>query len=80
MISRTSKQNYDKIVEIKCFLGGSADKNPLTMREALVQSPAWEDPLEEGMATYSSILVWRFPWTIMYSQRVGLSKLHFQLK
>ena len=25
--------------------------------------PGWEDPLEEGMATHSSILVWRIPWT-----------------
>ena len=25
--------------------------------------PGWEDPLEEGMATYSSILAWRIPWT-----------------
>ena len=29
----------------------------------LVQSPDWEDPLEEGMATHSSILAWRIPWT-----------------
>ena len=28
-----------------------------------VQSLAWEDPLEEGMATHSSILAWRIPWT-----------------
>ena len=28
-----------------------------------VQSPGWEDPLEEGMATHSSILVWRIPRT-----------------
>ena len=28
-----------------------------------VQSPGWEDPLEEEMATRSSILVWRIPWT-----------------
>ena len=28
-----------------------------------VQSLAREDPLEEGMATHSSILVWRIPWT-----------------
>ena len=27
------------------------------------QSPGWEDPLEEGMATHSSILTWRIPWT-----------------
>jgi len=25
--------------------------------------PRWEDPLEEGMATHSSILAWRIPWT-----------------
>ena len=28
-----------------------------------VQSLVWEDPLEEGMATHSSILAWRIPWT-----------------
>ena len=27
------------------------------------KSLGWEDPLEEGMATYSSILAWRIPWT-----------------
>ena len=26
-------------------------------------TPGWEDPLEEGMATHSSILAWRIPWT-----------------
>ena len=26
-------------------------------------SPGWEDPLEEGIATHSSILAWRIPWT-----------------
>ena len=36
-------------------------KNPPAMQEILVQSPGWEDPLEEGMATYSSILAWRTP-------------------
>ena len=29
--------------------------------ETQVQSPDWEDPLEEGMATHSSILAWRIP-------------------
>ena len=33
--------------------------NPLAMRETWVQSPDWEDPLEEGMATHSSIFAWR---------------------
>ena len=32
-------------------------------RETWVQSLAWEDSLEEGMATHSSILAWRIPWT-----------------
>ena len=34
-----------------------------TMQETLVQSLGWEDPLEKEMATHSSILVWRIPWT-----------------
>ena len=41
-------------------------------------SLGWEDPLEEGMATHSSILAWRIPWTedpgglqSIGSQRVG---------
>ena len=33
------------------------------MQEREVQSLAWEDPLEEGMATHSSILAWRIAWT-----------------
>ena len=33
------------------------------MWETWVQSLGWEDPLEEGMATHSSILAWRIPWT-----------------
>ena len=36
-------------------------KNPPAMRETWVQSLGWKDPLEEGMATYSSILAWRIP-------------------
>ena len=33
------------------------------MQEMRVRSLGWKDPLEEGMATHSSILVWRIPWT-----------------
>ena len=33
------------------------------MRETWVQSLDWEDPLEKEMATYSSILAWKIPWT-----------------
>ena len=48
------------------------------MRETWVRSLGWEDPLEESMATHSSILAWRIPWTeelgglqFTGSQRVG---------
>ena len=36
-------------------------KNLLAMQETWVQSLGWEDPLEEDMATHSSIVAWRFP-------------------
>jgi len=52
-------------------------KNPPAMQETWVQPLVWEDPLEKGMATHSSILAWRIPWTeelgglqSMESQRV----------
>ena len=38
-------------------------KNPSEVQETWVQSLGQEDPLEEGMATHSSILVWEIPWT-----------------
>ena len=48
------------------------------MQEMQVQTPAQEDPLEEGMAIHSSILAWKTPWAeepgrleSMGSQRVG---------
>ena len=39
-------------------------KNLPAVREAWVQSLGWEDPLEKGEAAHSSILAWRFPWTV----------------
>ena len=60
------------------FPGGSVVKNPSAMQEIWVQSLGHEDLLEEGMATHSSILAWKIPWTeepsrlqSMGSQRVG---------
>ena len=38
-------------------------KNLPEMQETWVQSLGQEDPLEKGMATHSSILAWRIPWT-----------------
>ena len=32
------------------------------MLETWIQSPDWDDPLEKGKATHSSILAWRIPW------------------
>ena len=39
-------------------------KNPPAMWETEVRSLGWEDPLEKGKATDSSILAWRIPWTV----------------
>ena len=46
------------------------------MWETQVQSLDWEDPLEKGMATHSSILAWRIPWTEKPSglQSMGLQE------
>ena len=53
-------------------------KNLPSMQETQVQSLGWEDSLEKEMATHSSILAWRIPWTeepgglqSMGLQRVG---------
>ena len=39
-------------------------KNPPAVWEIWVQSLGWEDPLQKGKATHSSILAWRIPWTV----------------
>ena len=48
-----------KLITLLDFPGGSV----VAMQETQVQSLGWEDPLEEEMATHSSILAWRIPWT-----------------
>ena len=60
------------------FLDGSAVKNLPAMQETQVLSLDQEDPLEEAMATHSSISSWRIPWTedpdrlqSIRSERVG---------
>ena len=45
------------------FRGGSVVKSLPAMQETQVRPLGYEDPLEEGMATHSSILAWRIPWT-----------------
>jgi len=53
-------------------------KNMPARQETWIQCLGWEDPLEKAMATHSSILAWRIPWTELLgelqsvqSQRVG---------
>ena len=55
-----------KLMTDRGFLGGSVVKNPPAMQEpqeTWVRSLGQEDPLGEGMATHSSVLAWRIPWT-----------------
>ena len=41
-------------------------KSPLAMQETWVRSLGWEDPIEKGKATHSSILAWKIPWTVVH--------------
>ena len=56
-------------------------KNPHAMWETWVRSLGWEDPLEEGMATYSSILAWRIPMNkgALQAKSMGSQKSPTQL-
>ena len=62
---------------LSCFnaqpSSGSDGKELPTMQETWVQSLLWEDPLEEEMATHSSILAWKIPWT---EEPGGLHTVH----
>ena len=44
-------------------------KNPSAMQETWVRSLGWEDPLEKGKATHSSILPWRIPWASPWGRK-----------
>ena len=50
-------------------------KNPPAMLETWVQSLGWEDLLEKEIATHSSILAWRIPWT---EEPDGLQSMELQ--
>ena len=72
----------------KDFPGGSHGKKSACSGRTWVQSLCWEDPQEKGMATHSSILAWRIPWTqepgVGYSpwgrKETQLSDQHFRNK
>ena len=57
------------------FPGGSVVKNLHALQETWVQSLGKKDPLEEEMATHSSILAWQIPWT---EEPGGLQSMGFQ--
>ena len=52
-------------------------KNPPAMWETWVRSLGWEDPLEKGMPTHSSILTWRIPWGHKESDMTEQLSIHF---
>ena len=64
--------NRPKLPIFRASLVAHMVKNPPAMRESWVWPLGWEDPLEEGTATHSSILAWRIPWTI---QSIGSQKV-----
>ena len=49
--------------DLRGIPGGSVVKNPPAVQQTKFQPLVWEDPLEKEMATHSSILAWRIPWT-----------------
>ena len=67
----------ESFIILSFFYGGASliaqlVKNLPTMQETPVRFLGWEDLLEKGKATHSSILAWRIPWTqSLGSQRVG---------
>ena len=63
-ISSKEKRALDAVYPShRASLGAQTVKNPPAMQETWVRSLGWDDPLEEGMATHSSILSWRIPRT-----------------
>ena len=78
--------HYIYLKEVWALLVAQRIKNLPSMQETGVWFPLWEDPLEKGTATHSSIRAWRIPWTEapgrlqpMGSQRVGYNWANFTI-
>ena len=86
LLKNVTITNIDKLIYIKLndpyiitgFPGSSDSKESPAMEETWILSLGWEDSLEKDMATHSSILAWKIPWTeepgrlqSMGSRRVG---------
>ena len=63
LLQSSCKSFYVPLDVIRTSLVAQWQRICLQMQETWVQSLSREDPLEEGMTTHSSILVWRIPWT-----------------
>ena len=67
--------------EIQPSLVAQRVKNPPAMWETWIRSLGWEDPLEKGKATHSSVLAWRIPRTVIVhgvvESQKRLSDFHF---
>ena len=58
-------------ISIRASLVAQLVKNPPAMQETPVHLLGWEDLLEKGQATHSSILPWKIPWTIVHGVAKG---------
>ena len=69
---------HDRATSLSLYIVAQMVKSLPAVQKTQVQSLGWQDTLEKGMATHSSILAWRIPWTEEFgelqsigSQRVG---------
>ena len=61
MMRKITRYEYKNVIDFRASLVAQRVKNPPAMRESWVWTLGQEDPLEEGMATHPSVLVWRIP-------------------
>ena len=78
LLSEISQNKKDKYCLILVICVAQTVRNLPVMQKTWVQSLGWEDPLEKGIATHSSVIAWRILWTegpgrlqSMRLQRVG---------
>ena len=62
-------KDSDMTEQLTYFLVAQLVRNPPAIWETWVRSLGWEDPLEKGTATHSSILAWRIPWTVSWGRK-----------
>ena len=83
MLSTEEELNiyWNYMVNVGASLVAQMVKNPPAMQEIWARSLGWEDPLEEGMATHSSIPAWEIRWTEEPGglQSMGLQRLGHNL-